>query len=211
LGHGVGVRRAALGAIMLRSDPRTEAGVRRYPTLKTERLVLREFAREDAPEVRRLAGVREIARMTLLIPYPYKEGVAEEWIASLRPSYEAGEQVTFAVVLREGSELVGSIGMNLNARDNNGELGYWIGVPYWGRGYCTEAAREVVRYGFEVLGLHRIHSNHFGLNPASGRVMQKVGMVREGTRREHHRKWGEYEDRVEYGLLDRDWRKLHRG
>jgi [ribosomal protein S5]-alanine N-acetyltransferase len=175
--------------------------VRSHPRLQTRRLVLREFAREDAPEVRRLAGAREIARMTLLIPYPYEEGVAEEWIASLRPTYEAGEHVTFAVVLQEGGGLVGSIGLNLNAQDNNGELGYWIGVPYWGRGYCTEAAREIVRYGFEVLGLHRIHANHFGSNPASGRVMQKVGMVCEGTRREHHKKWGEYEDRVEYGLL----------
>ena len=144
--------------------------------------------------------------MTLLIPHPYEDGMAEEWIASLRPSYEAGEHVTFAVVLREGDELVGSIGMNLNARDNNGELGYWIGVPYWGLGYCTEAASEMVRYGFEVLGLHRIHSNHFGSNPASGRVMQKIGMIRERTRRHHYRKWGEYEDRVEYGLLAGEWR-----
>jgi ribosomal-protein-alanine N-acetyltransferase len=191
---------------MMRSNLRTNAEVRSHPRLETRRLVLREFTREDAPEVRQLAGAREIARMTLLIPYPYEDGMAEEWIASLRPSYEAGEHVTFAVVLREGGELVGSIGMNLNARDNNGELGYWIGVPYWGCGYCTEGASEIVRYGFEVLGLHRIHSNHFGSNPASGRVMQKVGMVREGTRREHYRKWGEYENRVEYGLLVGEWR-----
>jgi [ribosomal protein S5]-alanine N-acetyltransferase len=189
---------------------RTDAGMRPHPRLQTRRLVLREFAREDAPEVRRLAGAREIARMTLLIPHPYEDGMAEEWISSLRPSYEAGEHVTFAVVLQEGDELVGSIGMNLNARDNNGELGYWIGVPYWGRGYCTEAAREMVRYGFEVLGLHRIYSNHFGSNPASGRVMQKLGMIREGTSREHYKKWGEYEDRVEYGLLVGEWRAAQR-
>ena len=191
---------------MFRSDPRTDAGVRSHPRLQTRRLVLREFAQEDAPGVLRLAGAPEIARTTLAIPHPYEDGMAEEWIASLRPSYEAGEHVTFAVGLREGGELVGSIGMNLNARDNNGELGYWIGVPYWGLGYCTEATREVVRYGFEVLGLHRVHSNHFGSNPASGRVMRKVGMIREGTRREHYRKWGEYEDRVEYGLLAGEWR-----
>jgi ribosomal-protein-alanine N-acetyltransferase len=169
--------------------------------------VLRELALEDAGAVQRLAGAPEIARMTLLIPHPYKDGMAEEWISSLRPSYEAGEHVTFAVVLRGGGDLVGSIGMNLNARDNNGELGYWVGVPYWGCGYCTEAAREMVRFGFEVLGLHRIHANHFGSNPASGRVMQKIGMSHEGTRREHYKKWGEYEDRVEYGLLASEWRE----
>jgi hypothetical protein len=64
----------------------------------------------------------------------------------------------------------------------------------------------MVRYGFEILGLHRLHSNHFGSSPASGRVMQKIGMIREGTRRDHYKKWGEYEDRVEYGLLAGEWR-----
>ena len=59
----------------------------------------------------------------------------------------------------------------------------------------------MVRYGFEELGLHRVHASHFGSNPASGRVMQKVGMRYEGTSREHYRKWGDYEDRVDYGLL----------
>jgi RimJ/RimL family protein N-acetyltransferase len=94
----------------------------------------------------------------------------------------------------------------LNARDNNAELGYWIANPYWGRGYCIEAAREMVRYGFEILGLHRIHSSHFGSSSGSGRVMQKIGMIREGTGREHYKKWGEYEGRVEYGLPTGEWR-----
>ena len=175
--------------------------MRSHPTLQTERLILREFALEDAPDVRRLAGEPEIARTTLLIPHPYEDGMAEAWISSQRPAYEAGEHVNFAVTLRGEGTLVGSITLGLNPRDDNGELGYWIGVPYWGRGYCTEAAREVVRYGFEDLGLHRIHASHFGSNPASGRVMQKIGMSYEGTRREHYKKWGEHEDRVDYGLL----------
>jgi [ribosomal protein S5]-alanine N-acetyltransferase len=62
----------------------------------------------------------------------------------------------------------------------------------------------MVRYRFEILGLHRICSNHFGSNPASGRVMQKIGMIRQGTGREHYKKWGEYEDRVGYGLPTRE-------
>ncbi len=94
----------------------------------------------------------------------------------------------------------------LNARDNNAELRYWIGNPYWGRAYCIEAAREIVRYGFDILGLHRVHSSHFGSNSASGSVMQKIGMIREGTGREHYKKWGEYEDRVEHGLPTGEWR-----
>jgi ribosomal-protein-alanine N-acetyltransferase len=93
---------------MLRSELRTDAGVRSHPSLQTRRLVLREFAQGDALEVRRLAGAREIARMTLLIPHPYEDGMAEEWIVSLRPSYEAGEYRTFAVVLREVNSSVAS-------------------------------------------------------------------------------------------------------
>ncbi len=94
----------------------------------------------------------------------------------------------------------------LNARDNNAELRYWIGNSYWGRAYCIEAARETVRYGFDILGLHRIHSSHFGSNSTSGSVMQKIGMIREGTGREHVKKWDQYEDRVEYGLPTGEWR-----
>src|SRR5215210_6926705 len=107
--------------------------------------------------------------------------------------------------------LVGSISLLLHPPHDNAELGYWIGKPYWGRGYATEAAEEVVRYGFEDLGLHRIHAKHLGSNPASGRVMRKVGMSLEGVRPEHYKKWETYEDRVDYGLMARDWRKNKRG
>jgi RimJ/RimL family protein N-acetyltransferase len=195
---------------MLGSDPRTDAGVRRYPTLKTERLVLRAFTPRDAPDVQRLAGEWEVARTLLSVPHPYKDGMAEEWISGHRSEFERGEGVNFAVVLREQGKLCGACGLIINPRDANAELGYWIAKPYWGHGYATEAAREVVRYGFEQLWLHRVYAAHFGNNPASGRVLRKLGMTYEGTRREHHRKWGEYEDRLEYGLLVGEWRALHR-
>jgi RimJ/RimL family protein N-acetyltransferase len=177
-----------------------------YPRLQTERLVLRGFTLRDAPDVQRLAGERDVARALLSVPHPYEDGVAEEWISGHRSAFERGEGVQFAVVLREGGELCGSCGLLINARDANAELGYWIGLPYWGQGYASEAAREAVRYGFEHLCLHRIYAAHFGHNPASGRVLRKIGMRYEGTRREHHRKWGDYEDRVEYGLLVGEWR-----
>jgi [ribosomal protein S5]-alanine N-acetyltransferase len=81
------------------------------------------------------------------------------------------------------------------------EMGYWIGRPYWGRGYCTEAARELLRYGFENLGLARIFACHFKENEASGRVMRKLGMTREGDLRHHVIKWGVPQDLVLYGIL----------
>ena len=181
-----------------------------YPTLHTERLILREFTLEDAPEVGRLLGAWEVARTLLVVPHPLEEGWAERFIEDSRRAFEAGERVSLAVVLREGGQLVGDVLLKLNPRDDNGELAYFVGVPFWGHGYTTEAVREVVRHGFEELGLHRIHSNHFGSNPASGRVLQKADLSHEGTRLEHYKKWGAYEDRVDYGLLARDWRKLKR-
>ena len=181
-----------------------------YPDLQTARLVLREFALEDAPHVQRLVGEWEVAHTLLIVPHPYEDRMAQEWIATHRPAYEAGERVTWAVTLREEGALVGSITLHLHPPHDNAELGYWIGKPYWGLGYATEAAKEVVRYGFEDLDLHRIHASHFGSNPASGKVMRKVGMSPEGVRPEHYKKWETYEDRVDYRLLARDWRNLKR-
>lgn len=177
------------------------------PTLQTQRLILRPFTLADAPVVQRLAGEREIAAMTLMIPHPYEDGMAQEWIKTHPKAFEKGTAINFAIALRESGELCGAIGLGIDAENNHAELGYWIGKPYWGQGYCTEAARAVVGYGFDAIGLHRIHATHFSHNPASGRVMQKIGMSYEGCRRQYTRKWGKFEDILQYGILRSDWLK----
>jgi RimJ/RimL family protein N-acetyltransferase len=175
------------------------------PVLETDRLVLRPFAQSDAADVQRLAGEHAIADTTLNIPHPYEDGMAEDWIATHLPAWRAGELATFAVKLREGGALIGAAGLKLELGFDRGELGYWIGEPYWNRGYCTEAARALVDYGFRRLALHRIQATHLARNPASGRVMQKLGMTQEGVLREHTKKWGVYEDLVLYGILRETW------
>lgn len=177
------------------------------PALETEHLLLRPFALTDAADVQRLAGAREIASTTLNIPHPYEDGMAERWILSHQPRFERGELVNFAITLGGDGTLIGAIGLMLNGQHQRGELGYWIGLPYWNQGYCTEAARAVLRYGFEVLGLNRIHASHYARNAASGRVMHKIGMVREGCRRQHVVKWGEFEDLICYGLVREEYRR----
>ncbi len=79
-------------------------------------------------------------------------------------------------------------------------------MTYWEQGYTTEAAREVVRYGFEELWLHYIYAAHFGRNPACGQVLTKIVMSYECTCGEHHRKYGDYEHRLKYGLIVGEWR-----
>ena len=113
---------------------------------------------------------------------------------------------TFAIVRRTGNTLLGGMGLRIAAEHARAELGYWIGVPHWGLGYATEAAAAVLRYGFEELGLRRIHAGHYANNPASGRVLTKVGMAREGHLRAHVVKWGEPLDVVEYAILAEEWR-----
>ena len=84
------------------------------------------------------------------------------------------------------------------------ELGFWIGRDWWGQGYAREAARAVLRFGFETLELNRISAHHLVRNPASGRVLLAIGMQREGVLRQRVRKWGKYEDVVLYAVLRAD-------
>ena len=169
--------------------------------ISTPRLVLRRFRLEDAPLVQKLAGAREVALNTLLIPHPYPDGEAERWIATHDAAIEGGDHA-FAITLDDA--LVGAIGLHAKPDHDRAEIGYWIGLPYWGRGYATEAARAVVEHGFEKLGFHRMYAMHFTRNPASGRVLQKIGMRHEGSLRHHLKKDGEYIDVEMYGILRDD-------
>lgn len=175
------------------------------PVLTTERLVLRSFQLSDAADVQRLAGDRIVAANTLSIPHPYPDGAAEAWIQSMPEDIEQGKLAIYAITLRETGKLCGSIGLHVNTDDQLAELGYWIGESYRGQGYCTEAARAILDYGFNALNLNRIQSTHFTDNPASGRVMQKLGMSYEGCRRQHTLKWGDLKDIKLYAILQSDW------
>lgn len=175
--------------------------VRIQPSLKTKRLLLRPFELSDASAVKRLAGDWSVADTTLNIPHPYLDGMAEEWIATHALSFENGSLANFAIVRLTEGDLVGSVGLTIERRFDSAELGYWIAAGARNNGFCTEAAREVISYGFSKLSLNRIHSSHLRRNPASGRVLQKVGMTHEGVQVEHVKKADRYEDLVLYGLL----------
>jgi RimJ/RimL family protein N-acetyltransferase len=177
------------------------------PTLKTERLILRPFLPADAPLVQILAGDKDVASTTRLLPHPYPDGLAEKWIASLPVRYQQGDGVSFAITLKEGA-LIGSIGLALSLADHHAEMGYWIGKPYWNTGYCTEAAAAVLQFAFDTLDLERIFAKYMGKNPASGRVMAKLGMTQEGILRHHRCKWGQFEDLIVCGILRSEWQTL---
>ena len=177
------------------------------PTLETERLILRPLHPSDAKQVQLLAGDRQIAATTMNIPHPYPDGVAEKWISSNESAYLEGKRVIFAITLKNSDLLIGAISLVNIVKNHQAELGYWIGVPYWNKGYCTEAGEAVLHYGFKEKGLNRIHACYLSSNPASGRVLEKLGMIHEGLRKQHILKWGDYQDLKLMGILRTDWGK----
>lgn len=170
--------------------------------------MLRSLEAEDAPIVTQLAGEKEIAATTLRIPHPYEPGMAELWIAGLQQLRVEGRAACFGICVHQGRELIGCIGLEILREHGRAELGYWIGKPFWGRGYATEASAAMIEYAFDMLHLHRVYASHFATNAASGRVLEKIGMKHEGVLREHVEKWGCYHDSVQWGLTEADYLQI---
>lgn len=193
------------------------------PILQSSSLRLRPLGLADAARVCALAGDPRIAATTMLVPHPYREEHAVAFIEATTRDAAAEPPVGFvwgvesqdtpategtrtSSVLPDGAGgLVGVIGLVFSWPHQRAEMGYWIGVPYWGRGHATQAARAVIAWGFGQAGLNRIDAHHMAHNPASGRVLQNAGMTREGTVREHVKKDGRFVDGVIYSVLRREW------
>jgi len=138
---------------------------------RTKRLTLRPGWPEDAPAVARAIGHEAVVRMLAKAPWPYRLADAEAFLSRQRSAREA----FFLILSHEAGypRPIGGIGL---APDEDGhELGYWLAPEAWGRGYATEAGRAVVAIARHALGLKRLHSGHFLDNPASGRVLEKLG------------------------------------
>jgi RimJ/RimL family protein N-acetyltransferase len=175
-----------------------------FTPLQTERLMLRLHAPSDIPALMPLIGAREVAATTLRIPHPYTEADAHDFMAGMQEELLNGSGLRLGIVVRESDALCGGVGLRVEPDHRRAELGYWIGVPFWGNGYATEAARALVQYGFETLQLHRIFASHFANNLVSARVLRKIGMRHEGSQRGHILKWGEFLDIEMYGMLASD-------
>jgi len=150
----------------------------KQPVLKSERLLLRKFELRDANHVQKLAGKFNVAKTTLNIPHPYIDGMAEEWIQSHKLHWESSSQVIYAITKLDTKQLVGTVSL-VGISGDRAELGFWIGESYWGNGYCTEAAKALTTFSFTQLNLKTVFAEHLASNPASGKVMKKIGMNRK--------------------------------
>jgi RimJ/RimL family protein N-acetyltransferase len=175
--------------------------------LKSERLILRPPSPEDAPHVECFVSDRRVAEMTALIPHPYPRGAALDWIHLTERQWLEGLKASFVICLRGSGTLVGAISyFRDGTRDN--EVGYWIGVPHWGRGYATEALKCLLRYAFENLEACHVDSYHFAHNLASGRVMQKAGMKFIGRTPLGASRGGVAYDDIRYSITADEWSAL---
>ena len=145
------------------------------PPLRSENLVLRPLERTDALVVKKLAGDWEIARWTLDIPHPFDTDMARKFISWAQEELRIRRRFFFAMVARATGDLVGVISLTCNSSDE-GEIGYWVGRPYQGRGYAREAAAVMVALGFEALSLRRVVAACHPDNKPSWRVLEHCGM-----------------------------------
>ena len=178
-----------------------------FPQIETARLLLTELRAADIPRIVQLAANPRVSDYTLNLPFPYAEKDAIYWLNLAHQGLKNGTHFIFAIRSKPENDLIGGIGLTTERRFNRAEAGYWLGEPYWNQGYATEATAAIIGFGFHTLGLNKITSSYLAGNPASGRVMQKCGMTREGELKEHICKGATYHTLILYGLTKIDYQK----
>lgn len=175
------------------------------PILQTERLTLRRFRLTDAGDVHAYANDEEWQRYLLPLPYPYEIVHAEQFVAeSFLKDWKS--KPTFAIVL--DSTVIGAINLSIDTKRKTAEMGYAIGRNYWGNGYGSEAALAVVNWAFETFSLAKVYAFANIDNRRSWRVMERIGMSREGVLRGEAPSGGETQARKDvayYGILREEW------
>jgi len=176
-----------------------------FPKIETLRLVLSELKAKDIPRIVQYASNETISANTLNIPYPYHEKDAIYWLNQAFIGFKEGSQYIWGIRLKPTQDFIGGISLIISINHHRAEIGYWIGEPFWNKGYTTEATQALIKFCFEKLNLDKITSSHIVYNPASGRVMEKCGMIKEGILSQHIYKKGAYHDLVQYGLTRKQY------
>ncbi|MBN1257264.1 MAG: GNAT family N-acetyltransferase [Planctomycetes bacterium] len=174
--------------------------------LKTERLLLREFREDDWRAVHEYANDPEVFHY---MPWgPSTETETREYVNKNLAYQQEEERKVYdlAIILRKEQQLIGAIGINL-VKVKTAWIGYTLSRLYWGRGYMTEAAVAILRFGFEKFDLHRIYATCDTRNLASSKVMEKLAMRREGHMRQDQWLRGEWRDSYLYAILEDEWRE----
>lgn len=175
------------------------------PAVETERLLLRKMTLDDAEDMFRYASDPEVTRYTTWEPHRSLEE-SRQFVQATVDAYGAGEVRNWGVVHKKDKRMIGTAGFIWWRTDSaSAEVGYAMARDYWGRGLMTEAVKAIVRFGFEQMKLNRIAACCDAGNSASARVLEKVGMLCEGTLRDQIVADGEFSDMKLYAVLLREW------
>lgn len=175
--------------------------------LETERLVLRPFAAGDLDALHAMQSDVESARWLYNEPRTLEEtrSLLDVKIAAAQFT-EEGTWLSAAVVVRETGAFAGDVSLRwLSEQNRTGELGFMFDRAHQGRGYATEAARQLVAFGFEGMGFHRVIGRLEPRNAASARVLEKLGMRLEAHLVENEWVKGEWQSELVYAILEREW------
>lgn len=171
--------------------------------LRTERLLLRRIRQEDAPQVFAWMGDPQVCRFERWQPHPsvdYSRG----YIREVFGDYQSDRLYWWGIEHDGG--LIGSIcAVGVDDGDEKATLGYCLAREHWSQGYATEALKAVLAFLFEEVGFHRLEASHSVNNPASGRVLQKAGLLLEGHAKEYYRCAAGFQDSDLYGLTREDY------
>lgn len=173
--------------------------------IQTERLNLRPFTLEDACDVQKICDSQDIYATTANLPHPYTIECAQGWISCHKANFENNAHYELAITDKSSGKLIGCVGLSNDKKNKNGEIGYWIDKQYWNRGYCTEAVNALIDYAFKKMDYIRVFARHFSINPASGRVMRKAGMSKEGYQKQAINKNGKFLDIELYAIIKDEW------
>jgi Acetyltransferase (GNAT) family. len=175
-------------------------------TIKTNRLLLRKFTVEDSEDMfNTWANDEEVCKYLTWFPHGTVENT-KELLANWVNAYESNRTYNWAIALNGTNKVIGSISVvSMDDKNEHCEIGYCLGKEYWNKGITTEALKAVINHMILVVGMNRVQAKHDIQNPASGRVMQKAGMIFEGTLKQYSiRKDGTYGDMNVYAILKRD-------
>jgi RimJ/RimL family protein N-acetyltransferase len=146
--------------------------------LETERLLLRPPRAADISHFVPLLSDLEVSKNLSRVPHPYTEDDACAFIVVTAHAWRNGTEFVFSILRKEPPAYIGICGVH---PERNWEFGYWLGKPFWGQGYATEAAARLVAYCFDDLGADGLNAGWYCDNPASGRVLEKLGCIRNGA------------------------------
>jgi RimJ/RimL family protein N-acetyltransferase len=178
--------------------------VKKLSNLQGKKILLRKLKLSDAKDIYENVKDKAVVRWAVSIPHPYPKDGAISYIKSTHYKIKTKKGYAFAIVPLKEARSGGIIAlMNVDWKNKNAEIGYWLGKKYWGKGYTTEAVKLMTKFAFQKLNLHRLHAKLFAENIQSRRVLEKAGYRLEGSMKEERFRFGRWHDGLRFGIVNK--------